>query len=279
MLTKFKFFNMTSMTLLGLLVLCACSSKAKEVQSKQAALYFGAGTQSLMSQDYTEALKNLLKANELEPENSEILNNLGMAYYFKGDKQMGIRTLEKALKINEENSDVMLNLASIAYKDGNYQRAEDLYKKVQKDLTYDKQARTFYNLGLIELKKRDLAKAESYFKKSVAEDEDYCPSHFQMGLLLYSKKQFNRALTSFKEATMGTCTNSPDAHYYQAATLTELKRFNEARIKLDEVESKFAKTPYAAKARAKVLELNNAEARDFAGDSHASRKMLESPDF
>ena len=43
----------------------ACSSNAKKAK-QQSELYFGAGTQSLMSQDFTDALQNLVKANELD---------------------------------------------------------------------------------------------------------------------------------------------------------------------------------------------------------------------
>ncbi len=83
---SFSHLRCISLLVLNILVLTACSSKKADIKSKQAELYFGAGTQSLMDQQYTEALKNLLEANKLDPENSDILNNLGMAYFFKGEK-------------------------------------------------------------------------------------------------------------------------------------------------------------------------------------------------
>lgn len=270
----------TGILVLGLFMLASCATRQSELKQKQAGIYFGAGTQSLMERQYTDALKNLLKANELDPDNAEILNNLGMAYYFKGERDMAIKYLNQSLEIDENNSDAKLNLASIHYKDGDIESAEKIYKQVLKDLTYDKQARTLYNLGVIELQnKKNTVGAENYFKKSIKEDDNYCPSYYQLGLIQYKRRQFNSALRNFKEAAMGTCYDAPAPHYYQAMTLVELRRYEEARIKLDEIDTRFKKSVYAVKARTKAIELNDIELRNKSTESHASRKVLESPDF
>lgn len=264
--------------LLVLFFITSCATHDKK--AKKSEIYFAAGTQSLMQKQYTDALKSLLAANELTPDKTEILNNLAMAYYFKGEQDMAIKTLNHALKVDEKNSDAKVNLASIYYKNGQYDQAEKLYKNVAKDLTYDKQARNFYNLGLLEMSyKKDFVAAEHYFKKSIKEDDNYCPSYYQLGMIQYQRRQFNTALKNFKEATMGTCYESPAPHYYQALVLIEQQRFVDARLKLDEIETRFGQTTYAAKARTKVLELNEIEKRSKSNESHASRTVLESPDF
>lgn len=261
-----------------LCILASCASRKDELTKKQAELYYGAGTQSLIDQQYTEALKNLVKADELEPNNSEILNNLGMAYYFKGESKLAVKTLTRALEINPKNSDVKTNLASIYYKQGNFQQSEKLYKEVLKDLTYDKQARTYFNLGILELSsKKNSLMAEKYFKKSIKEDESYCPANYQLGLLKFKGRQFNQALKSFKDASMGTCYDTPAPHYYQALTLIELRRFDDARIKLDEIDTRFKNTIFAVKSRTKLIELN--ELQNKNSDSHAFTDVSESPEF
>jgi type IV pilus assembly protein PilF len=272
-------YKNTAILVLAILV-SACSSTATKKAKHQSELYFGAGTQSLMTGDHTDALKNLLKANELDPNNDAILNNLGMAYYFKDERDMAVSIIKKALKINKDNSDAKVNLASIYFKDGDIVNAEKIYKNVLKDLTYDKQARTFYNLGVIELQRKNSVAALNYFNKAVKEEVNYCPAYYQVGLIQYNQKQYNTALKSFKDATMGVCyETSPAAHYYQALSLTGLKRFNEARLKYDEIDVRFKSTVYAKKARINMMELNEIEKTNPAEESHASRKMLESPEF
>ena len=276
----FSFIRSTGILVLSVLMLSACASKKDSPEMKQAGLYFGAGTQSLMDQQYTDALKSLLQADKLSPNNSEILNNLGMAYFFKGETNMAIETLKRSLAADKNNSDAKVNLASIYYKENKIDEAEEIYKKVLKDLTYDKQARTLYNLGILELNHRkDAVAAESYFKKSIKEDDNYCPSYYQLGLLHLKRRQNEIALKNFKEAGMGTCYDSPAPHYYQAVTLVELRRFDEARLKLDEIDTRFSKTVFAVKAKSKLLEIDELENKNKSQESHASRKVLESPDF
>jgi type IV pilus assembly protein PilF len=263
--------------LLALLAIAACSSK-KDSESK-ASLYFAAGTQSLVERQYTEALQNLIKANNLEPNNPEILNNLGMAYYFKGETELAVRTLKRTIELDENNSDAKNNLASIYYKQGNVAAAEKLYRKVLRHLTYDKQARTLYNLGILELEARkNVAAAENLFRKAVAEDDNYCPAYFQLGLIHYNRRQFKAALKKFKDAAMGPCYESPGPHYHQALALIGLRRFTDARLKLDEIDTRFRDSSYAAQARRKSIEINELESREPL-ESHASRNVLESPEF
>lgn len=237
------------------------------------------GTQNLVSKEYTEALKNLLEANKLDPDNTNILNNLAMAYYFKGEKDLAIKTLNRSLKIDKDNSDARINLATIHYKDKNYVEAERLYKKVLTHLTYDKQARTYFNLGILELQiKQNTVSAENYLKKSIGEDDNYCPAYFQLGLLQFGRRQMNSALKNFKEAGMGTCFELPAPHFYQALTLIEMKRYDEARAKLEEIDTRFKDSSFAARARTKAIELRDIENRK-SPEAHASRNVFESPDF
>jgi type IV pilus assembly protein PilF len=262
---------------LTILILGSCSSKTKKNQAK-AQLYFGAGTQSLMTQDYTDALSNLLKANELEPNNAEIMNNLGMAYYFKGEKDLAIETLKKSLSL-KDNSDAKVNIASIYFNDGDLNSAEKIYSSVLKDLTYDKQARTFYNLGLISVKRSRPDEAEGYFQKSLKEDNSYCPSYYQLGLIKYSVGKFNQSLKNFRNATLGTCYDQPAPHYYQGLSLVGLKQFHEAMMKFDEIDSRFKGTEYAEMARKKIRELQSMQISTKTEKLHESGKTQGSVDF
>jgi type IV pilus assembly protein PilF len=265
---------MTTLCILALLVSCSSRNKKKQ---ERAELYFGAGTQSLMNQEYTDALTNLLKANELDPENPEIINNLAMAYYFKGEKDLAVKALKKSLAL-KDNSDAKVNLASIHFEKGDLNTAEKLYRNVLKDLTYDKQARTLYNLGLIEMKRGKNVLAENYFRKSAKEDSSYCPAFFQLGMLNYNRRQFEKALKNFREATIGTCYDQPASHFYQGLSLNGLKRYHEAMMKFDEIDARFKSSEYAGKARKQILMIQGIDTTTKE-EVHASRKVHEAPEF
>lgn len=272
--------NVSGLLLSALLfTLMSCSSRPKEMD-KRAQIFFNAGTQSLMTRDYTDALKNLLQANELAPNNADVLNNLGMAYYFKGDETLAMKCLKRTLELDPKNSDARSNIGAIHYEAGRFQEAESFYKEVLKDLTYEKQARTYYNLGILELdKKRNQTQAEMYFKAAIKDSEDYCPAHYRLGTIYFSKREFNKAYRSFREATMGTCVDSPTAHYNQALALIELRRYSDARIKLDDIQNRFQKTAFAVKARTKMLELDEIENQNRTLEVKSPRKVMNSPEF
>lgn len=258
--------------LFALLVLCSCaSSKKKQQDERMASLYFGAGTQSLIDQKYTDALNSLLKANEIDPKNPEVLNNLAMAYYFKGQTDLAINTLKESLKINPKNSDAKMNLASIIYRQGEVDQAIALYKEILTDLTYEKQARTYFNLAAIEINHyKNKRKAEEFLNLAIKEDENFCSAYTVLGKMYFEKAQFKTALTNFRSAGMGMCFNDPTPHYLSALTLIKLNRFEEARIKLSEVNNRFPQTVYGIKARSLMLEIEQ-------NTSSSISKDLESP--
>lgn len=263
----------------ALLIVVSCASKTREM-SKKAQLLFNAGTQSLMTSDYTEALTNLMKANEIEKNNPEILNNLGMAYYFKGDSTLAMKCLTRALELDPKNSDARSNIAAVLYEQNRTEEAERLYKEVLRDLTFDKQARTYYNLGILELERRKNSEAaEKYFLSSLKESQDYCPSHFKLGTIYFGRRQFSKAHYRFREATMGTCLNSATAHYHQALALIELRKFDDARMKLDEIQNRFSRTQFAVRARAKSLELDEMQKHYGTIEARSPRKVIQSPEF
>ncbi len=262
------------------LSLLSCASRKDELNQKQALLYFGAGTQSLMTQNYTDALTNLIKADNLMPGNADIITNLGMAYYFKGEPNLAIKEINRALTINPDHSDARLNLASIYYKMGDISKAEQMYKTVLRDLTYDKQARTYFNLGVLEVEKRkNLAAAEKYFKLALKEDENYCPAFNQLGSIQLRRGQNNNAEKTFKEGTRGVCVEYPANYYSHALALIELRRLDDARIRLEEIDMRFKDSPYAKLAQAKQKEISTMGNSSKNPDIHAKNLNLASPEF
>ncbi len=238
-----------------LVVSCASNKKKDDDATTKAQVYYSIGTASLQTKDYTEALTNLLKAVHLSPHDSKIHTNLGMAYYFKKDKEKAKKHLKKALEISPKESDAQTNLASIYFEEGDMDSAESEYRDILKNLVYDKQFRTYYNLGLIELKKNDPDKARKYFKQSLAENENFCPSHYQLGILNLEQKSYDKAYKSFVEASKGTCYQNPAPQYYQGIALLKMNRYDEARIKMEEIMLKFPQSDFADMAKRKMKSL------------------------
>lgn len=273
---------MKTLILLSLILTFGCASKEKVSKAeKKARIYLNKGTNDLVEGKYTSALKNLLEANSLKPNDSEILNALGMSYYFKQRDQTAIRYIKQALEVDPKNTKARLNLGTIYT---NTQRLEDAkiqFGKVLEDLTYEGQFKTYYNLGQLYLKTNNENKALSYFKQSLGENPQYCPSHFFIGEILFKRRQYKEALDSYKAASYGTCYNNPKPIYYQALSYIKLKEYDTARIKLEEVIERFRPTEYGKKAEGQLQALNKANlGMQFKEQPNRKKtRNILSPDF
>ncbi len=217
-----------------------CSSLSqREEEKKKGDAYFAYGSNSLVEKDYSLAIKNFLKALEFIPEDSRLHNNLGMAYHFKGRNNLAMRHLEKAMALDKKNSDARNNLASLYFQQKELQKAEKLYQEVLEDLTYEEVFRTYYNLGLIGLEKKNKQQARDFFQKSLGANENYCPSHFQLGILNLEEGEYKQAITNFKDSSLGTCYDSPWPVYYLGLTYYKMGNKKSSQAKFKELSERF----------------------------------------
>ena len=250
---KIKITNLKYFFLALLLLSCASTNKShkKSTNDKKADIYFSHGTSKLISKDYTHALKLLLKAAALKPNDAKILNNLGMTFFFKKNYKQSKMLLKRALTLEPENSDARNNLASLFLKLGKLNKAKTEYEIVLKDLIYSHQYRVLYNLALIDFKQGKLKSALKKLEQSVSNKKDHCPAQFLLGKIYFSLRSFNQALKSYQDASKGVCYSEPAPHYMQAVTLEKLNLFEKAKNKYNFIIEKYPRTRYAKLSKKK----------------------------
>ena len=236
--------NFLCLSLLILISACASKSSSNSPEHSKAEIYYDKGTANLIAKKYTSAIDDLLKAFQLNPKSSKINNNLGMAYLFKGNQEKAASHIKMAIELDASNTDARSNLASIYFTNKEYDKSEKIYLDILKDLAYRAHYRTYYNLGLLAIIRKDINRAEHYFDLAIKENNDYCSAHFQKGMIVFDRGFYSKALEVFKEGSLGTCYNEPAPHYQIALTYIELKRFDDAREKLDFIMNQFSKTKY-----------------------------------
>ena len=267
-----------------LLLATACASSSRETQTKdqkKAEVYYNQGTKSLVEKNYTGAIRNLLEAYKLQPEDTRIRNNLGMAYFFKNKPRLAIGHLKKSIEIDPKNTQAILNLATVYMETGKYDLAEKNFKVVLDDLTFEQQFRTYYNLGVLSLKQRNARQAQNFFRQAVAENDSYCPAHFQLGQIYYRGARYEDALSSFKSASKGVCYENPEPIYYSALTHIKLDQVASAKAKLEDIIGRFQGSPIAKSAQKQLRNLNRKlrqyEARVMQGEDPYGQILT--PDF
>jgi tetratricopeptide (TPR) repeat protein len=274
---------LSTLLFLSVIISSCSSNKVKEptAEEKRAMIYYGQGTRDLVDKDYTKALKNLLEANALKPHDTKIHTNLGMAYYFKKNHDLALKHLNRALEIDTKNSDARQNIATIYMEQGKLDLAEHQYQLVLKDLVYESQYRTYYNLGILELRRNNFAKSIEHFKASIGVNENYCPAFYQLGKIHYNQNNYKSALKMFREASMGTCFENPEPHYMQAMTMIKMKDYAKASMKLEEMTEKFALTKYEAIARKALIDVKKMKNKNYQESMEAKNYdgNILTPDF
>ncbi|PIK13886.1 MAG: hypothetical protein CES88_12940 [Halobacteriovorax sp. JY17] len=256
---KMKFANkIFILTVLLAFTSCATRNKlSKTPEEKKAELFYSHGTSKLLQQNYREALKYLKQAYEINQKDTKILNNLGMSYYFLGQTATAFKYLNQSLEIDSKNSDALNNLGSLYFKNKEYDKSLKSYESVLKNLTYQHQYRTHYNIGLIHLIKGNKDKAKENFLLSNTQNQDYCPASFELGKLYLGEYRYNSALKWFKEASKGKCYENPEPIYMQAITYLQLEETFQAKAKFQEVIERFSSTRYSTLAHLKLKNMKS----------------------
>jgi Tfp pilus assembly protein PilF len=270
---------------LFLILLTACSTNSvnqdPSPSEKKAVVYYDQGTSELVEKNYQMALTNLLKAKDLDPNDSKIRTNLGMAYYFREQPEFAINELKEAISIDKKNTDAKMNLATIYMERNKLKEAKKLYEEVLTDLTYVALHRVHYNLAILNLKIGDRKSAFEELYKSIKEKEDYCLAHYKLGELYNEEYKYKEALNSFKDSSKGSCVNNPEPHLAMANVLIHLNKKAEAKIKLEYVIEKFNKTNLKIIAERKLKDLDRmSQSNDLEEENELTNaQMTETPKF
>ncbi len=266
-----------SIVFLALFALTSCALISKDPKRQQQAdIYYTQGTQNMMDENYSDALKNLSHANELRPNDTKTLNNLGMTYYFKGRTEIAIKYLKLALKVDKKNSDARNNLATIYMNNNQMDKAKNEYKTILNDLVYKKTFRVYFNLGIMSLKQRNLASATKYFEKSIGHRDDYCPAHFQLASVYESQSLFSKAMNHYKKASQDNCAKHALPIYHIGKLYMLMGDRLKAREYLDIVVQKFPKEQIARRAAKLKIKLNREK---YSKRNNSNKKFIDSENF
>ena len=91
--------------------------------------YYILGFLTSHQQEWPRAIKNLTKANELHPNNPEILRCLGWATFNVNKRSQGIVILERALNLDSESSLTLCDLGICYLQTKSFDKAVELLKK------------------------------------------------------------------------------------------------------------------------------------------------------
>lgn len=149
--------------------------------------------------DTKEAIKSTLISYELEPNNSQTCNNLGIFYKQQNDLPNAERFLYEAIEIDPYNSGALTNSAILYEEKGNFPLAADLIVRAIK-LAPDKKTLHFNagNIAANVSRQKHFDKAIDILELLIKVDKGNINNWFNLGLNYQLTQRPNEAIKCFK---------------------------------------------------------------------------------
>lgn len=236
-------------------LLCAgCATSGKD-NKERASLYLKIGTGHLAQGNYPQALTELLKAEQLDPDSAQVLNNLGLVYYLRGHLPKAETKFRKAIKKEPRFSDAKNNLARLLVDDKRTAEAIKLLLEVENDLTYGAPEKTFSNLGMAYFEQGQYKKAEDYLGRSIEIRRQSCTTAHYYGRTLLALKRLKESAAALDQA-VEYCRPAKfdEPLYYSAMSYFSLGEKEKSRARIDELLKDYPKSKFVGEAKG-MLEL------------------------
>lgn len=160
--------------------------------------YLKQGTANLKDENYEEAVDDLKKAREDDPNSSIAAFYLGVAYKKIQDYKEARVHLKDAITLSPAVKEAVMELADVSYQLGNMDEALETLEIAEREEIAP--AQTAFLKGLVLLKKRKNNEAIESFKKSKATDNKLATSaDYQIGVANLQEGRLSEAKDVFKE--------------------------------------------------------------------------------
>lgn len=221
--------------LIVLLIFCfAGCVKTPEELKEEARPYMDRGIRYLQMRNATGALTELLKAVEINPDDPQTHNWLGLAYYLKNKYVDSEKHLKKAIELDQNYSEARNNLGATYMAMKKWDLAIEQYKIITNDVLYRSPDMAFNNLGKAYFEKGMLDDAVECYQKSIELFDGLPISHNNLGVVWLKKKKFEDARREFERA-IELLPDYAEPHYGLAKTYVQLKMLDEAVKEFKEV--------------------------------------------
>lgn len=164
------FITILSISLITITLACAGS---KEKQKKLARATRELGEAYMQQGNYTEALKELLKAEKLYANDHLLQNDLGLVYMAKERLDKAESHFKKAIDIKEEYAPAKNNLGTVYMVKEDWDAAIAQFKTVAGDVLYATPHFPLTNMGFAYYKTKDYKNAEKYYLEALDLEPDF----------------------------------------------------------------------------------------------------------
>lgn len=230
----------------GFLSSCASSQNKRE----EADLHLRIGTAMWQQGNYPGALRELLTAERLNPQNEVIQNNLGLAYFARERFDLAAEHIRKAVELKPEYTEARNNYGRTLIELGRYDEAITELNAVMKDLTYEAPAKGLINLGLAYFKKGEFRTAKAKLAEALKIDRENCLGQTLYGRSFLELAEFETAAKVLDNAVViCRAVKYEEPNYYSGLSYYKLGRTSSAIARMEEIIKLYPQSRYAKKAQ------------------------------
>ena len=227
------FLRIAALLLLLAVSGCVSGRGQNSVKPNPASYHYQMGLSYLGERNYSSALFELTEAERQDPENPDLLYNLGKAFIGKKRPDLAEAKLLKAILLKPGFS-VARNDLGVAYLDlKRWDNAIQQFKIVKDDLFYDHSDNATINLGLAYLGKGDYSKALEELQVVAALDPRNPVVKLSHGRVLFAMDKSEQAMAEYIKA-LEIYPDYGAAHFYLGQAQLKLSRIDAARVSFKE---------------------------------------------
>lgn len=183
-----------------------------EAARNKASYHYQMGLSYLGENNVTGALVELTEAEKLNPDDPEVLNYLGLAYYRKSKFDLAEQKYLRAIALKPGYSEARNNLGVDYLELKRWDDAVYHLKMVTEDIFYQGQEAAGINLGLAYFGKGDYPKALSVLRSAVGNNPRNPRARVNLGKVYFALDKFELAIMEFARAAE-LARDYANAHY------------------------------------------------------------------
>ncbi len=200
----------------------ACTSQNVADQKNRAEAIRNLGEAYLRQGEYRAALKQFKTAEDINPSDHILQDDLGLAYLYLNNPDNAIRHFKKALELKPDYNPARNNLGNAYAESREWQKAIEQYKMLTSDLLYGTPQFPLSNLGLVYYELKEYELSVTYFLKALAIKPNFAQALYGLGKTYLAMGRVPDAVAKLEKAV----SSAPDsaAVYFELANAYSLQQ-------------------------------------------------------
>jgi type IV pilus assembly protein PilF len=234
----------------------ACTTTNMEVRKKQAEAGRRLGEAYIKKGNYTLALREFLKAQELYDNDKFLHDDLGLAYMGKGRLDLAVEHFEKALAIDPDYAPATNNLGTAYLEKKDWNTAIKYFKEVAGDLLYTTPHFPLANLGWAYYNKGEYELALKYYQEALEINSQFLNALRGLGITYIAMGNGPKAVEVL-ETSVKYYPQIAQLYFDLGEAYTLSRNYEKAFYAFQKVLTLVPNTPLARKAKIEYQKIKN----------------------